>query len=68
MMWTIDFSIHEQGITKNYIDVVIESGDQLEIYWAVWRTGMESEGGHLGCSSFHSWRWEHSLVGDGGFQ
>ena len=57
-MWTIDFSIHEQGITKNYIDVVIESG---VINWRFTGLYGEPEWSQKGVT----WGALHSIRGDG---
>ena len=44
LMWRKEISVQKQGVTNNYIDVIIND----ETSWDIWRTELGSKGENLG--------------------
>jgi len=48
-----EISVRMQGVTKNYIDVIIEEEGGLEVYGNIWHAGVEPERKNMGCNTFN---------------
>jgi len=53
LMWRDEISVRMQGVTKNYIDVIIEEEGGLEVYGNIWHAGVEPERKNMGCNMFN---------------